>query len=488
MKRYTYILIVIALIISTSLFPLSTGTDNLIYENYSSPHPLKAYPARVIPQIDGKISPGEWNDTLVYRCIKNFTDGWDGPYQESPVRVALKYDSDTMYILFTINDEKDEGNLYGNYGDQGSPYLGGMDIVTLILDYTDGLPGGDAIGILMNYTDLSKNLTQEGYPSEIVNLLNESVKSATLGMTYVTVYLNSSVNGSASSTYDNGSYVFEISLSLSNFNITDDFAPFSIIFSDKGTYTISSSAGFGGMRSGAPGVVFSPLYYAIPMLNLSHNPHLSNVTLSWEGGSNKDIERYEILVSESPLFKENDTIIMAVQDRNTTSYDITNLSNGKYFFKIMSYTSEGPYAESNTVETTINLQPPSPPADLTLNPSASQVKLSWVPPSDDGNSTITEYKIYRGASPNSEEYLASVNGSVTYYIDSNITEGTTYYYRISAVNGLGESNLSEEVSIQIPSAPSSAWSESTLMLAMSVTVIVSAGILVAIFRRIRRKN
>jgi len=473
--------IIITIIVLVSIFPISAGTDNLIYENYSSPHPLKAYPARVIPHNDGKISPGEWNDTVVYRCIKNFTDGFGGAGQESLVRVALKYDSDTMYILFTINDEKDEGFIYG---DIDNLTMGAMDVITLILDYTDGLSGGDAIAVLMNYSDMAEKFTEGGRP-DVANLLNDSVKNATLGMTYVTVYLNSSVNGSASSIYDNGSYVFEISLSLSYFNITDDFAPFSIFFSDKGTYTLSASAGIGEMRYGAPGVVFSSLYYSLPLLNIYHNASLSNITLLWDTKESADIEKYEILVSENPFFKENYTTRIAVQDRNITSYDIANLSNGKYYFKIVSYTSQGAYGESNTVETTINLQPSSPPANLTLSLLASQVKLSWTPPSDNGNSSIIEYKIYRGTSLNSEKYLASVNGSVTDYIDSNVSEGTTYYYKISAVNGVGESNLSEEVSIEIPTS-FPGWPESSLMLAMSVTVLISAGILVAIFRRIRR--
>jgi len=145
------------------------------------------------------------------------------------------------------------------------------------------------------------------------------------------------------------------------------------------------------------------------------------------------------------------------------------------------------FKERNRIYATMyKIRPPLSPVDLSTSLSNLTLNLSWLPPSDDGNSIITEYKIYRGTSPNSEEYLASVNGSVTYYIDSNITEGTIYYYRISAVNGVGESNLSEEVSIQIPEIPSSAWPQSTLMLAMSVTVLISAGILVAIFRRKRR--
>ena len=34
----------------------------------------------------------------------------------------------------------------------------------------------------------------------------------------------------------------------------------------------------------------------------------------------------------------------------------------------------------------------------------------------------------------------------TSYTDTNVTNGVTYYYQVSAGNGVGESNLSQEVS------------------------------------------
>jgi|GEM_PF-2284038 len=435
--------IIITIIVLVSIFPISAGTDNLIYENYSSPHPLKAYPARVIPHIDGKISPGEWNDTAVYRFIRYFRDGYMGPQQESIVELALKYDSDNMYIFFKIDDEKDEGGIYGT-----DPLLmKGMDVVTLILGSADSVPPTDVIGVLINYTDLAKNLTAGGRP-DVAALFNNSLKNATLGSWDVSVYLNSSVDGSALSTYDNGSYVFEISLSLSYFNISENYAPFNIQFSDRGDLSMGT-ASIGTIGSNTPGIVFSSLYYPLPLLNIYHNSSLSNVTLSWNSGSNEDIEKYEILVSRNPLFKENYTTRIAILDRNTTSYDIANLSNGKYYFRIVSYTSEGLYGESNRVETTINLQPSSPPANLSLSLLASQVKLSWTPPYDNGNSSITGYKIYRGTSNDSLEVMATVNGSVTEYLDDNVTAGEKYYYAVSAVNSFAESNLSEISSIDV---------------------------------------
>ncbi len=91
-----------------------------------------------------------------------------------------------------------------------------------------------------------------------------------------------------------------------------------------------------------------------------------------------------------------------------------------------------------------------PPTNLTATLSDSNVTLTWNPPMDDGNATVTEYRIYRGTSPDSLELIASVNGSVTRYIDTNVTKGETYYYSVSAVNSIGESNLSDVVSIEIP--------------------------------------
>ncbi len=107
--------------------------------------------------------------------------------------------------------------------------------------------------------------------------------------------------------------------------------------------------------------------------------------------------------------------------------------------------------ESNSIEiTVVGNSSQLPPTNLTATLSDSNVTLTWNPPPDDGNATITEYRIYRGTSPDSLELIASVNGSVTEYIDSYVSKGETYYYSVSAVNPIGESNLSDAVSIEIP--------------------------------------
>jgi|GEM_PF-1413448 len=95
------------------------------------------------------------------------------------------------------------------------------------------------------------------------------------------------------------------------------------------------------------------------------------------------------------------------------------------------------------------LNKPFAPLNLNVSLIDSEVKLTWNPPVD-GNSTITGYKIYRGTSNDSLEVMATVNGSVTEYLDDNVTAGEKYYYVVSSVNLTGESDLSEVVSIEIP--------------------------------------
>ncbi|MCK5559517.1 MAG: right-handed parallel beta-helix repeat-containing protein, partial [Thermoplasmata archaeon] len=71
--------------------------------------------------------------------------------------------------------------------------------------------------------------------------------------------------------------------------------------------------------------------------------------------------------------------------------------------------------------------------------------LTWNVPIFDGGFPIFNYKIYKGTLPGYITYHTEV-GNQLYYNDTNVTNGLTYYYQVSAVNALGEGPLSNEVS------------------------------------------
>jgi fibronectin type 3 domain-containing protein len=72
------------------------------------------------------------------------------------------------------------------------------------------------------------------------------------------------------------------------------------------------------------------------------------------------------------------------------------------------------------------------------------VTLTWLAPSSNGGSGVTGYRIYRSTTTGTETFLIAV-GNVSSYIDRATTANVRYYYKISAVNALGEGARSTEV-------------------------------------------
>ena len=118
--------------------------------------------------------------------------------------------------------------------------------------------------------------------------------------------------------------------------------------------------------------------------------------------------------------------------------------------------------------------------------------LTWEAPDDDGGSPIIGYRIYRGTSSGNEVLLTTV-GNVLTYNDTGVTNGQKYYYRVSALNRVGEGELSEEVSAVPQSAPtttegaSASGGMSSLHLFSALVVVIVAIVLIVLFA-IRRKG
>lgn len=88
--------------------------------------------------------------------------------------------------------------------------------------------------------------------------------------------------------------------------------------------------------------------------------------------------------------------------------------------------------------------PARPGLTATESSAAGPVHLSWLAP-DNGGSPITGYRLYRGTAPGKETLFSSVSGTTLSYTDSTVKSGTTYYYKLQALNKYGASALSPEV-------------------------------------------
>jgi hypothetical protein len=90
---------------------------------------------------------------------------------------------------------------------------------------------------------------------------------------------------------------------------------------------------------------------------------------------------------------------------------------------------------------------PAAPTNLNATAGNAQVSLSWI-----ASAAATGYRVHRGTTSGGPYSTIATDLPNTSYVDSGVTNGVTYYYVVTAVNAVGESASSNQVSAT-PSAP-----------------------------------
>ena len=145
------------------------------------------------------------------------------------------------------------------------------------------------------------------------------------------------------------------------------------------------------------------------------------------------------------------TLLAAPIGTGTTYLDLTATNGTTYFYKVAALNFLGEGAPSNELSATPATLPGAPVLTA-ASPGNNSVALAWSAPVSNGGSAVTGYKVYRGTSAGAEVLLASPAGTGTSYTDLTASNGTTYFYKVSAVNGVGEGARSNERSA-IPAPP-----------------------------------
>lgn len=139
----------------------------------------------------------------------------------------------------------------------------------------------------------------------------------------------------------------------------------------------------------------------------------------------------------------NGTPVVLDAGNNTTFVD-KGLTNGTvYYYSVSAYSGAGESARSGQISATPSapLVKPGVPGGVSASAGNSQVIVSW-----SSASGAASYNIYRSTASGGQgttPYRSNLTASP--FTDTGVTNGTTYFYKVSAVNSAGEGALSAEV-------------------------------------------
>jgi fibronectin type 3 domain-containing protein len=209
-------------------------------------------------------------------------------------------------------------------------------------------------------------------------------------------------------------------------------------------YVVSAvnSAGESANSAEASGTPTAPASAPASPTNLQATAGNAQVSLSWSGSTSAtsyNVKRST--TSGGPYTK--------LSSPTATSYVDTGLTNGtKYFYVVSAVNSSGESANSSEVSATPTTpaSAPAAPANLQATAGNAQVSLTW-----SASTGATSYDVERSTTSGGP-YAQIGTSSTNSYTDFGLTNGTTYYYVVSAVNSVGQSANSAQATVT-PAAP-----------------------------------
>ncbi|MFY9615690.1 MAG: N,N-dimethylformamidase beta subunit family domain-containing protein [Candidatus Dormiibacterota bacterium] len=170
----------------------------------------------------------------------------------------------------------------------------------------------------------------------------------------------------------------------------------------------------------------------------------SQINLGWTASSGATSYK----IQRSP---DGSTGWTQIGTSSSTAYSDTGLSAATaYSYRVLASNSSGDSGPSNVASATTSQAVPAAPTGLTAAPgSSTQINLGWT-----ASSGASSYKIQRSADGTSG-WAQVGTSTATGYSDTGLSPATTYYYRVLASNGAGDSapsGMASATTAQVPPA------------------------------------
>jgi predicted phage tail protein len=221
------------------------------------------------------------------------------------------------------------------------------------------------------------------------------------------------------------------------------------------TFTVTATNTTGTSVASAPSAAATPATVPNAPASLTATDGNGEVVLTWPavtgantGGS--PITGYEVRVHLAGDAAYTSHIVTGL------TYTATGLTNGQnYWFSVRAINAYGESDSAWSGTTTPAAVAPGAPTAVTATPGNTSVAVSWTAPVSDGGSAIAGYNVFVSTIPGGLGTAA--NGSVlitgTTATVSGLTNGISYYFTVEAVNAMGPSSGSSQVTAIPTSGP-----------------------------------
>ncbi|MCX8092671.1 MAG: hypothetical protein N3E50_00730, partial [Candidatus Goldbacteria bacterium] len=188
-------------------------------------------------------------------------------------------------------------------------------------------------------------------------------------------------------------------------------------------------------------LIFVNLYSIPPGMPTSVNLTFdgSKIIINWVSPTASDIMHYTILRGDNTNITETTATYITNTAGNVTSFvDTTADTFSAYYYRLIAVNTLN---EKSNLTTAVKTNP-RPPVNIDLTPYNSKIFLKWT---NDFAGTISGYNIYR-SSTGLSGFGSAIVVSGNQYIDTQVVNGITYYYKITAVyNGEGAFSITKTV-------------------------------------------
>ena len=191
---------------------------------------------------------------------------------------------------------------------------------------------------------------------------------------------------------------------------------------------------------------------AVPT-GLSATPGDGQVSLDWADNAEPDLAGYQVHRGTN----SGGPYSQLASIGTLSEYTDTGLTNGSTYYYVVTAEDGSGNRSADSDQASATPTEPAPPADttplavpagLSATPADGQVHLDWA---DNTEPDLVGYNVHRStiSSAGSSSLVAS-HVSLSAYTDTGLTNGTTYYYTVTAVDGSGNQSPDSEETASTP--------------------------------------